>query len=235
MSLWLCFFEEDYSKWKILICMAGMLVNVWQSFSKSFLKTYLVWNGKCTKLLETLAFLFWQLFTFLYWNLQWHGVLYSLSTKRRTIVVCYNFHGKSCMVVRWGVLGDVYKIIFTLCENLILNLFSFSSARFSPDDKYSRHRVTLKRRFGILPTQQAKPVYWDTKKFCLTQDLYSELAWIGHLLFITFNLSCLVERDFWEFKCEGFVSISFMYGVTSWVLKLFQLLLSSISSVKSLF
>ncbi|CAH3042169.1 hypothetical protein pdam_00013422 [Pocillopora damicornis] len=32
-------------------------------------------------------------------------------------------------------------------------------ARFSPDDKYSRHRVTLKRRFGILPTQQAKPVY----------------------------------------------------------------------------
>ncbi|CAH3153939.1 unnamed protein product [Porites lobata] len=32
-------------------------------------------------------------------------------------------------------------------------------ARFSPDDKYSRHRVTLKRRFGILPTQQPKPVY----------------------------------------------------------------------------
>lgn len=111
------------------------------------------------------------------------------------------------------VLWDVCKLIFTLCENLTLNLFSFSSARFSPDDKYSRHRVTLKRRFGILPTQQAKPVYWDTKKFCLTQDLYSELAWIGHLLFITFNLSCLVERDFWEFKCEGFVSISFMYGV----------------------
>lgn len=27
-------------------------------------------------------------------------------------------------------------------------------ARFSPDDKYSRHRVTLKKRFGLLPTQQ---------------------------------------------------------------------------------
>lgn len=27
-------------------------------------------------------------------------------------------------------------------------------ARFSPDDKYSRHRVTLKRRFGLLPTQK---------------------------------------------------------------------------------
>ncbi|EGF84244.1 hypothetical protein BATDEDRAFT_8189 [Batrachochytrium dendrobatidis JAM81] len=28
-------------------------------------------------------------------------------------------------------------------------------ARFSPDDKYSRHRVTLKKRFGVLLTQQA--------------------------------------------------------------------------------
>ncbi|KAK6516959.1 snoRNP complex protein [Arthrobotrys conoides] len=27
-------------------------------------------------------------------------------------------------------------------------------ARFSPDDKYSRHRVTLKKRFGMLLTQQ---------------------------------------------------------------------------------
>ncbi|KAJ5470604.1 hypothetical protein N7530_007961 [Penicillium desertorum] len=29
-------------------------------------------------------------------------------------------------------------------------------ARFSPDDKYSRHRVTLKKRYGLLLTQQAK-------------------------------------------------------------------------------
>ena len=27
-------------------------------------------------------------------------------------------------------------------------------ARFSPDDKYSRERVTCKKRFGILPTQR---------------------------------------------------------------------------------
>ncbi|EDQ91325.1 uncharacterized protein MONBRDRAFT_14965 [Monosiga brevicollis MX1] len=27
-------------------------------------------------------------------------------------------------------------------------------ARFSPDDKYSRHRVTLKKRFNILMSQQ---------------------------------------------------------------------------------
>ncbi len=28
-------------------------------------------------------------------------------------------------------------------------------ARFSPDDKFSRERITLKKRFSILPTQQA--------------------------------------------------------------------------------
>ncbi|KIJ13770.1 hypothetical protein PAXINDRAFT_80305 [Paxillus involutus ATCC 200175] len=32
-------------------------------------------------------------------------------------------------------------------------------ARFSPDDKFSRHRVTIKKRYGILPTQlPAKPM-----------------------------------------------------------------------------
>jgi len=29
-------------------------------------------------------------------------------------------------------------------------------ARFSPDDKYSRHRVTLKKRYGLLLTQKSK-------------------------------------------------------------------------------
>jgi len=34
-----------------------------------------------------------------------------------------------------------------------------SSARFSPDDKFSRHRVTIKKRYGVLLTQQpAKPL-----------------------------------------------------------------------------
>jgi H/ACA ribonucleoprotein complex subunit 3 len=27
-------------------------------------------------------------------------------------------------------------------------------ARFSPDDKYSNERITTKKRFGLLPTQQ---------------------------------------------------------------------------------
>ncbi|KAL8965823.1 MAG: hypothetical protein Q9183_003672 [Haloplaca sp. 2 TL-2023] len=26
-------------------------------------------------------------------------------------------------------------------------------ARFSPDDKYSRHRITIKKRYGLLMTQ----------------------------------------------------------------------------------
>jgi H/ACA ribonucleoprotein complex subunit 3 len=28
------------------------------------------------------------------------------------------------------------------------------AARFSPDDKFQRHRVTIKKRFGLLPTQK---------------------------------------------------------------------------------
>ncbi|XP_069489797.1 H/ACA ribonucleoprotein complex subunit 3 [Ambystoma mexicanum] len=31
-------------------------------------------------------------------------------------------------------------------------------ARFSPDDKYSRQRVAIKKRFGLLLTQQPRPV-----------------------------------------------------------------------------
>ena len=32
-------------------------------------------------------------------------------------------------------------------------------ARFSPDDKYSRHRVTIKKRYGLLLTQQSKLLF----------------------------------------------------------------------------
>jgi len=37
--------------------------------------------------------------------------------------------------------------------------FSAHPARFSPEDKYSRQRITIKKRFGLLLTQQPKPVY----------------------------------------------------------------------------
>ena len=29
-------------------------------------------------------------------------------------------------------------------------------ARFSPDDKFSKHRIICKKRFGLLPMQQPK-------------------------------------------------------------------------------
>ena len=33
------------------------------------------------------------------------------------------------------------------------------TARFSPDDKFSRHRVTIKKRYGVLlPQTEAKPM-----------------------------------------------------------------------------
>lgn len=48
------------------------------------------------------------------------------------------------------------------CSNgtmLMPTSIPITTARFSPDDKFSRHRVTLKKRFGLLPTQQpAKPM-----------------------------------------------------------------------------
>ncbi|CAH0594137.1 unnamed protein product [Chrysodeixis includens] len=31
-------------------------------------------------------------------------------------------------------------------------------ARFSPEDKYSRQRIIIKKRFGLLLTQQPEPV-----------------------------------------------------------------------------
>nr|VDD34940.1 unnamed protein product [Brassica oleracea] len=34
-----------------------------------------------------------------------------------------------------------------------------SLSRFSPDDKYSKERVTLKKRFGLLPIQGAPVKY----------------------------------------------------------------------------
>jgi len=37
--------------------------------------------------------------------------------------------------------------------------FSAHPARFSPEDKYSRQRITIKKRFGILLTQSPAPTY----------------------------------------------------------------------------
>jgi len=37
--------------------------------------------------------------------------------------------------------------------------FSAHPARFSPEDKYSQHRLIIKKRFNLLPTQKASLVY----------------------------------------------------------------------------
>ncbi|KHN86868.1 H/ACA ribonucleoprotein complex subunit 3 [Toxocara canis] len=37
--------------------------------------------------------------------------------------------------------------------------YSAHPARFSPEDKFSKYRIIVKKRFGILPTMQPKPVY----------------------------------------------------------------------------
>ncbi|EFW16148.1 snoRNP complex protein [Coccidioides posadasii str. Silveira] len=55
-------------------------------------------------------------------------------------------------------LDDQGKRVYTLKK--VLNgqvTKSAHPARFSPDDKYSRHRVILKKRYGLLLTQQPEP------------------------------------------------------------------------------
>ncbi|KAJ5379012.1 H/ACA ribonucleoprotein complex subunit [Penicillium cosmopolitanum] len=52
-------------------------------------------------------------------------------------------------------LGPDGKRVYTL-KKVVDGKVSKSAhpARFSPDDKYSRHRVTLKKRYNLLLTQQ---------------------------------------------------------------------------------
>lgn len=45
--------------------------------------------------------------------------------------------------------------VYTLKKKTVDGIVTTTAhpARFSPDDKFSRHRVTIKKRYGILPTQ----------------------------------------------------------------------------------
>ncbi len=49
-------------------------------------------------------------------------------------------------------------------------------ARFSPDDKWSRHRVTLRKRFGLLMTEKSGQSPWSPFRASLTL-----LAWVENL------------------------------------------------------
>ncbi|TGZ82672.1 Nop10 family nucleolar RNA-binding protein [Ascodesmis nigricans] len=53
-------------------------------------------------------------------------------------------------------LGADGKRIYTLKKITPSGAITKSAhpARFSPDDKFSRHRVTLKKRYGLLLSQQ---------------------------------------------------------------------------------
>ncbi|KAI5844180.1 ribosome biogenesis protein Nop10 [Tricharina praecox] len=53
------------------------------------------------------------------------------------------------------------KRIYTLKKLTTVGAITKSAhpARFSPDDKYSRHRVTLKKRYGLLLSQQEERKY----------------------------------------------------------------------------
>lgn len=55
-------------------------------------------------------------------------------------------------------IGSDGKRVYTLLKNTESGEITKSAhpARFSPDDKYSRQRVTLKKRFNLLPTQQGE-------------------------------------------------------------------------------
>ena len=53
--------------------------------------------------------------------------------------------------------GFVRNLFELLKTNWVVVLIA---ARFSPDDKYSKERVLLKKRFGLLPIQGAPVKYW---------------------------------------------------------------------------
>ena len=55
-------------------------------------------------------------------------------------------------------LDDSGKRIFTLKKEDPTGKPTESAhpARFSPDDKFSKHRLICKKRFGLLPMQQPK-------------------------------------------------------------------------------
>ncbi|XP_022723752.1 uncharacterized protein LOC111280553 [Durio zibethinus] len=46
-----------------------------------------------------------------------------------------------------------YPTVSSMALNYNSDNVGLETSRFSPDDKYSRQRVLLKKRFGLLPTQ----------------------------------------------------------------------------------
>lgn len=75
--------------------------------------------------------------------------------------------------------GFVRNLFELLKTNWVVVLIA---ARFSPDDKYSKERVLLKKRFGLLPIQGAPVKYWKG------------LASLVFFLFFCYWLCCLLMK-----------------------------------------
>lgn len=60
--------------------------------------------------------------------------------------------------VRGARLPQDGKRLYTLKKVTSSGVMTRSAhpARFSPDDKFSRHRITIKKRHGLLPTQLSR-------------------------------------------------------------------------------
>ncbi|KAJ5463217.1 H/ACA ribonucleoprotein complexsubunit Nop10 [Penicillium sp. IBT 31633x] len=65
-----------------------------------------------------------------------------INTAKMHLMYTLDTEGKRVYTLKKVLNGEVTK--------------SAHPARFSPDDKYSRHRVTLKKRYGLLLTQQSE-------------------------------------------------------------------------------
>ena len=85
-----------------------------------------------------------------------------MSTSRETPCIKSCIHGCGVAVLNIMYhfeLSDLSAVLFKRYASVyLLELFYFS-ARFSPEDKYSRQRIIIKKRFHLLPTQKPAPVY----------------------------------------------------------------------------
>ncbi|KAG6606368.1 H/ACA ribonucleoprotein complex subunit 3-like protein, partial [Cucurbita argyrosperma subsp. sororia] len=84
----------------------------------------------------------------------------TFQTKFRVFRLIFRFECLATMYLQFYINDNGDKVYTTKKESpLGLVTQSAHPARFSPDDKYSRQRVLLKKRFGLLPTQHPPPKY----------------------------------------------------------------------------
>ena len=65
-------------------------------------------------------------------------------------------HSIRKLILQGGQQSQLIQVSFSVVIRYSYTIYCIIAARFSPDDKFSRHRVTLKKRFGLLLTQQPR-------------------------------------------------------------------------------